>query len=126
MCIFINCETLFSQSELIKINKDSKIDTLIMLKKEINKGLSNLKIQIFSGDRDEAIALISKHVKKNYSGSVELVYETPNYKVWLGNFFSQLQADRELLLVKKKYPEAFVFRPKPKIKKNKVDLEKLK
>ena len=98
-----------------------------MLKKEINKGLSNLKIQIFSGERDEAMLLISKHVKKNYPGSeIELVYETPNYKIWLGDFFSQLQADRELLLVKKKYPEAFVFRPKAKFENNKVDLEKLK
>jgi len=39
-----------------------------MLKKEINKGLSNLKIQIFSGERDEAMALISKHVKKAIQG----------------------------------------------------------
>ena len=127
MCIFINCEAIFSQSELIKINQDSKIDTLIELKKQINKSFSNLKIQVFSGERDEARELISKHVRNNYPGTeIELIYETPNYKVWVGNFFSQLQADRELLLVKKKYPEAFIFRPKPKAENNQVELEKLK
>ena len=127
MCIFINCEAIFSQSELIKINQDSKIDTLIELKKQINKSFSNLKIQVFSGERDEARELISKHVRNNYPGTeIELVYETPNYKVWVGNFFSQLQADRELLLVKKKYPEAFIFRPKPKAENNQIELEKLK
>ena len=122
MCIFINCEAIFSQSELIKINQDSKIDTLIELKKQINKSFSNLKIQVFSGERDEARELISKHVRNNYPGTeIELIYETPNYKVWVGNFFSQLQADRELLLVKKKYPEAFIFRPKPKAENNQVE-----
>ena len=127
MCIFINCEAIFSQSELIKINQDSKIDTLIELKKQINKSFSNLKIQVFSGERDEARELISKHVRNNYPGTeIELIYETPNYKVWVGNFFSQLQADRELLLVKKKYPEAFIFRPKPKAENNQVELERLK
>ena len=127
LCIFINCEAIFSQSELIKINQDSKIDTLIELKKQINKSFSNLKIQVFSGERDEARELISKHVRNNYPGTeIELVYETPNYKVWVGNFFSQLQADRELLLVKKKYPEAFIFRPKPKAENNQIELEKLK
>ena len=127
MCIFINCEAIFSQSELIKINQDSKIDTLIELKKQINKSFSNLKIQVFSGERDDARELISKHVRNNYPGTeIELVYETPNYKVWVGNFFSQLQADRELLLVKKKYPEAFIFRPKPKAENNQIELEKLK
>ena len=103
------------------------MDTLIELKRQINKSLSNLKIQVFSGERDEAKELISKHVRNNYPGTeIELVYETPNYKVWVGNFFSQLQADRELLLVKKKYPEAFIFRPKPKAENNQIELEKLK
>jgi hypothetical protein len=121
LCIFISCEVSFSQSDIIKINKDPKIDTLIRLKKEVQGSLSNLKIQIFSGKRDEAKELILTHIKNSYPGNdIELVYETPNYKVWVGNFFTQLQADKKLLLIKKKYPEAFIFRPK--VKNNEVDL----
>lgn len=120
LCIFISGEISFSQSDIIKINKDPKIDTLIRLKKEIHSSLSNLKIQIFSGKRNEAKELIITHVNNSYPGKdIELVYETPNYKVWVGNFFTQLQADRKLLLIKKKYPEAFIFRPK--VENNEVD-----
>ena len=126
MCIFITSEYSYSQSDLIQIKQNPKIDSLIKLKKEINENFFNLKIQIFSGKRDKALELISNHTKNEYPGEeIKLVYETPNYKVWVGDFFTQLQADKKLLLIKKKYPEAFIFRPKPKVQNKEVDLEKI-
>ena len=110
------CANSFSQDELVQINKDSRIDTLLKLKKKIKKNTFNLKIQIFSGKRDEALELIENHDESSYvSTTIELIYETPNYKVWIGDFYTQLEADKKLLMIKKKYPEAFIFRPKPKI-----------
>lgn len=128
LVVFISCAYSFSQSGLVQIKKDSRIDSLLKLKKEINKNLFNLKIQIFSGKRAEALELIDNHDKDSYPGTVvELVYETPNYKVWIGDFFSQLEADKKLLKIKKKYAEAFIFRPKPKIENTelKVGVEKI-
>ena len=126
ICIFISSQYSYSQSDLIQIKQNPKIDSLIKLKKEINENLFNLKIQIFSGKRDKALELISNHTKNEYPGEeIKLVYETPNYKVWVGDFFTQLQADKKLLLIKKKYPEAFIFRPKPKVQNKEVDLEKI-
>jgi hypothetical protein len=73
------------------------------LKKEINKNTFNLKIQIFSGERDKALELIANHDNDSFKNtSIELVYETPNYKVWIGDFYSQLEADKKLLMIKKK------------------------
>ncbi len=116
LVIFICCANSFSQGSLVQINQDDRIDSLIKLKKEISKSIFNLKIQIFSGKRAEALKLIENHDKNSYPGTdIELVYETPNYKVWIGDFFTQLEADKKLLKIKKKYPEAFIFRPKPKI-----------
>ena len=40
-----------------------------------------------------------------------MIYETPNYKVWVGNFFTQIEADKYLLKIRKKYKSAFIFRP---------------
>ena len=123
LSIFICCVNSFSQSGLVQINQDDRIDSLVKLKKEMNKNLFNLKIQIFSGQRSEALELIDNHDKDSYPGtSIELVYETPNYKVWIGDFFTQLEADKKLLKIKKKYPEAFIFRPKPKIENTEVIL----
>lgn len=110
----------------MQINKDGRIDSLVKLKKEINKNLFNLKIQIFSGKRAKALELIENHVKDSYpETTIEVVYETPNYKVWIGDFFSQLEADKTLLKIKKKYPEAFIFRPKPKIDNTEVEVERI-
>ena len=107
----------------MQINQDGRIDSLVKLKKGINKNLFNLKIQIFSGKRAEALKLIENHDNDSYPGnSIELVYETPNYKVWIGDFFTQLEADKKLLKIKKKYPEAFIFRPKPKIENSEAIL----
>jgi hypothetical protein len=115
---------LFSQDDLLQINKDSRIDTLLKLKKEIKKNTFNLKIQIFSGERDKALELIENHDESSYvSTTIELIYETPNYKVWIGDFYTQLEADKKLLLIKKNYPEAFIFRPKPKVENSNSDLE---
>ena len=123
LSIFICCFNSFSQSDLVQINQDGRIDSLVKLKKEINKNLFNLKIQIFSGKRAVALELIDNHDKNSYPGtSIELVYETPNYKVWIGDFFTQLEADKKLLKIKKKYSEAFIFRPKPKIENTEVIL----
>jgi hypothetical protein len=41
-----------------------------------------------------------------------MVYETPNYKIWIGNFRSRLEADKALIKIKKKYINAFIFKPK--------------
>ncbi len=126
LIIFFTCANLFSQDELVQINKDSRIDTLLKLKKEIKKNTFNLKIQIFSGERDKALELIENHDKSSYvSTTIELIYETPNYKVWIGDFYTQLEADKKLLMIKKKYPEAFIFRPIPKIENTNTNPEKI-
>lgn len=123
LSIFFLCANSFSQSQLAQVNQDSRIDSLLKLKKEINKNTFDLKIQIFSGERDKALELIANHDKDDYSNTnIELVYETPNYKVWIGDFYTQLEADKKLLMIKKKYPEAFIFRPKPKIENTNSDL----
>ena len=117
------CANSFSQSLLAQVNQDSRIDSLLKLKKEINKNIFDLKIQIYSGKRDKALELIANHDKDDYLYfNIELVYETPNYKVWIGDFYTQLEADKKLLMIKKKYPEAFIFRPKPKIENTNSDL----
>ena len=102
LSIFFLCANSFSQSQLAQVNQDSRIDSLLKLKKEINKNIFDLKIQIYSGERDKALELIANHDKDDYSNTnIELVYETPNYKVWIGDFYTQLEADKKLLMIKK-------------------------
>ena len=103
--------TLFGQNGNLKINQNSKLDSIIKLKKELNSKIQNLRIQIYSGDRKNA-ELIIREYKENFNDTIaDIIYETPNYKVWVGNFYTQLEADRKLIDIRKEFKSAFIFRP---------------
>jgi len=107
-----------AQQGTVNIHQDEEITRLLELKKEINTNedaSDRYKIQIFSGRRGAAETQQDDFKNAYTQWSSKLVYETPNYKIWVGSFKSRLEADRALLEVKKKFPNAFIF--KPKIKK---------
>jgi hypothetical protein len=101
----------FSQIGEVKINKSEKLEKIIQIKKELNKKIQNLKIQIYNGDRNQAETVKAEYIETFNDTSAKMIYETPNYKVWVGNFFTQIEADKYLLKIRKKYKSAFIFRP---------------
>lgn len=97
-------------------DQDKKIATLIEIKSGID--LDRYRIQIFSGEIDEAQrARVKFKTAFGERWSHTVIYETPNYKVWVGHFKSDLAADRALLQVRKEFPNAFRFKPVAKKKK---------
>ena len=111
MIILISSTTLFGQNGNIKINQSSKLDSIIKLKKELNSKIQNLRIQIYSGDRENAEQIIQKFNEIFNDTTADVIYETPNYKVWVGNYYTQLEADKRLIEIRKKFRSAFIFRP---------------
>ncbi len=110
-CLLTSAGT-YAQEGMVTVNQDPQIDALLKLKKDVNRRAKNFKIQIYNGRRVGA-----ENARNNfmnyYSGwRVTMEYETPNYKIWVGNFETQLEADRALLRVKKKFSNAFIFKPK--------------
>lgn len=105
----------FSQQGELTLNQDPKIDELLTLKKEVNaseKSGDRYKIQIEYGSRAKTESARSRYLNAYSKWSSTIVYETPNYKVWVGNFRTRLEADRALVKIKKKFPHAFIFKPK--------------
>ncbi len=102
-----------SQAQIgrIEITQNTEIEKVIEIKKEINKNLSMLRIQVFNGSREEAKTVKELCENIKIDSIVEMVYETPNYKIWVGNYITQLDADRKLLEIKKYFSDAFIFRP---------------
>ena len=109
--ISFSATTLFAQKGKVTINQCSEIDSIIKLKKELNSKIQNLRIQIFNGDRENAELVMKEYLKIFNDTSANIVYETPNYKIWVGNFYNQLEADKKLIEVRKKFRSAFIFRP---------------
>ena len=93
------------------INKSYKLDSIIKLKKELNSKIQNLRIQIYNGDRTNAELIIKEYIDNFNDTTADIIYETPNYKIWVGNYYTQLEADRNLIKIRKKFSSAFIFRP---------------
>lgn len=111
------CFTAFSyaQQGTVIINEDPAIDELLEIKKDINndeKNSDRYKIQIYSGNLATAESYKSKFDSSVGQWRSQLVFEAPNYKVWVGSFRSRLEVDRALVAVQKSFGDAFIFKPK--------------
>ena len=105
---------LYAQNASVTVNQDPEITKLLSLKKEVDRKEKYYKIQIYNGSYSGA-ENAQVNFRKFFSGwPVSKEFETPNYKIWVGNFKTRLEADRALLRVKKKFANAFILKPKEK------------
>ena len=103
---------LNAQHGEVKVTQDSDIDKLLEYKKDI-KTSKVYKIQVYqSVDPDKAQREKSNFLNAYSEWPVEIIWNTPNYKVWVGNFATRLEADRAWAKIKKKYMNAIIFQPK--------------
>tara|TARA_B100000929_G_scaffold290180_1_gene282928 strand:+ start:1196 stop:1585 length:390 start_codon:yes stop_codon:yes gene_type:complete len=110
---FLFNQNLQAQQGTVNIQQNQKVEKLMEVKADLNKNnkiRDRFVIQLFYGDNGEANEVIQEY-RKTYDYPSQITYEAPNYKVWIGNFRSRLEADRALLKIKENYPSAFI--PKP-------------
>jgi len=101
-----------AQTATTKVIQDERITELITLKASLSvEGELNdrYKIQLYSGSREGAENIQRSYRLKIGADKSQIVYETPNYKVWVGNYRNRLEADRALPKIKKEFPSAFIF-----------------
>ena len=110
--LMMNGGISFAQNGTVTVNQDPQIDALLLLKKDVNRNTKMFKIQIYNGSRTGAEYARNEFRRYYSSWPVSMTYETPNYKIWVGNFRSRIEADRALKKIKRKYIKAFIFMPK--------------
>lgn len=104
----------YAQQGEVVIHQDPRITELLDLKTELvkdNKLSDRYKIQLYSGSLSTASATLKKFRNKVGTYTSDIKHETPNYKVWIGNFRNRLEADRALIAIKEDFPSAFIFKP---------------
>jgi hypothetical protein len=104
-----------AQSASITVNEDAKIPPLLELKKELekeNKLADGYTIQLYYGELTKAYEVKTKYNRNHGAWPASIEYETPNYKVWAGNFSSRIEADRALLEVQTTFDAAFILKRK--------------
>ena len=113
--IIIISEKIVAQSATVTINEDAKITRLLELKKQLekeNKLSDGYTIQLYYGELNVANATLRKYRNSYGAWPASIEYETPNYKVWAGNFSSRLEADRALMEVQRTFKAAFILKRK--------------
>ncbi|NRD18959.1 SPOR domain-containing protein [Winogradskyella eckloniae] len=111
LCLSLGLSISAQQGE-VKVSQDSDIDKLLEYKKDI-KTSKTYTIQVYnSTDPDKAKREKSNFLNSYSEWKVEIVWNTPNYKVWVGNFATRLEADRAWAKIRKKYMNANVIQPR--------------
>jgi hypothetical protein len=96
------------------INNDLKFKQLLSEKRKINLSIAlneRYKIQIFSGENEKAKKIVVLFKKEFKDIDATIIFNTPNYKVWVGNFKTIMEAERNLAEIKKKYKNVLLIKP---------------
>jgi len=104
---------LISQENNQSINQDSSIYKLLRLKTDYNKKIfesSFYTIQIYYGDLKEADSISKAFSEEFKEIETSLIFETPNYKVRVGNFKTIIDASINLEKIKRKFRGAFILK----------------
>lgn len=89
------------------VGLSSVIDRYIFENKQ-KPGTSGYRVQLFFGSREEANKIKSDYLKIYPEGQAYVEYQAPNFKVRVGNFRSQIEAEKYLYEIKEDFPSAYV------------------
>jgi hypothetical protein len=104
----------FSQEGKIKLDQDPRLTELMKLKKEVNQETftsGQFTIQVYNGKYESGVKLMEELNSNDKFQNVLFSFETPYYKIRIGKYVSKIEAIKELQLIKKTFPSAFILKP---------------
>ena len=104
--------TLFAQDGVVE--QDPKFEQLLNEKRKINASVitnDRWKIQIFTGDNENSKKTLIAFKRDYKEMDASVFFQTPVYKVWVGNFKTRIEAERNLKEIKLKHPNSFLIKP---------------
>jgi len=115
----LSSANLTAQSEgTIHIQSNEKIKQLIAKKRVYNKKITKAKgykIQLFYGNEQGAYKVRDEFSTAFPDTTIQIKFFSPEWKVWVGSYKTQLEADRALKEIKSASFNAFVFATEIKI-----------
>ncbi len=110
---------LSAQNEgTVHIQSTEKIKQLIAKKRVYNKKITKVKgykIQLFYGNEQGAYKVRDEFSTAFPDTAIQIKFFSPEWKVWVGSYKTQLEADRVLKEIKSASFNAFVFATEIKI-----------
>ena len=110
----------FSQAKSVEIIKDHRLDLLKQKQEELNKKayLENRKsipgfrvMVINTNDRTKASDVKTTLLRNFPEHKTYLIYQSPNFKVQIGNFKTQVEAEKLKKIIVRLYPDGVIIVP---------------
>jgi hypothetical protein len=114
LTLFTLVSHIHAQDQNLTLNQDPKFDQLLSDKRKINTSISTndtYRIQIFSGKSEEAKKTLADFKREYTNIDGTIIFNTPNYKVIVGNFKTRIEAERNLAEIKRRYKSVFLLKP---------------
>ena len=114
--LLISFSTLYinAQDQNVTVTQDPKFEQLLNEKRKINPSLTLndfYKIQIYNGSSENAKKTLNEFRQEFTAIDATIVFNTPNYKVWVGNFRTRIEAERNLADIKDRYKNVLLIKP---------------
>ena len=112
--VYFSTSKLNAQEQNSTLNQDPKFEQLLSEKRKINTSLilnDSYKIQIFNGSSENAKKILSEFKQEFATIEGTIIFNTPNYKVWVGNFRTRIEAERNLVAIKDRYKNVLLIKP---------------
>ena len=103
-----------AQEQNVRTIQDAKFEQLLNEKRKINASLNvndSYKIQIFTGSSEIAKKTLVEFRQEFADLDATIVFNTPNYKVWVGNFKTRIEAEKTLADIKDRYKNILLIKP---------------
>ena len=112
--VYFSTSKVNAQEQNSTLNQDPKFEQLLSEKRKINPSLilnDSYKIQIFNGSSENAKKTLSEFKQEFATIDGTIIFNTPNYKVWVGNFRTRIEAERNLTAIKEQYKNVLLIKP---------------
>ena len=103
-----------AQNQNVTVNQDPKFEQLLNEKRKINSSLTvgdSYKIQVFTGSSENAKKILNEFRQEFNNIDATIVFNTPNYKVWVGNFRTRIEAEKTLVNINDRYKNVLLIKP---------------
>jgi hypothetical protein len=111
----LSSQKIIAQENKVILNQDIRFEKLLNEKRKVNASLVNdqrFNIQIFNGDSEIAKKTLATFKKDFKNFDATIIFNTPSYKVLVGNFKTRIEAERNLITIRKTYKNALLIKPK--------------
>ena len=103
-----------AQDQNITVHQDQKFEVLLNENRKINTSLAvndYYKIQIYTGNSENAKKTLNEFRQEFTTIDATIVFNTPNYKVWVGNFKTRIEAEKTLAEINNRYKNVLLIKP---------------